>query len=116
MKLNLNKWLSVVAQLAPIVLLAVPGGAALAPLVPVITHAITEAEQIKGASGADKKAHVLSTVQDAVAVANASGKVKLDPAAVQQVASQGVDAVIGAVNVVQGAKVVKTPTTDAPQG
>lgn len=106
-KLGLNKWLDVVSQLAPIVLLAVPGAQAIIPLVPLVTHAIKEAEQIKGADGPTKKAHVLSTVNDAVTVANATGKVKFDPAQVEQVTSDGVDAVIGAVKVVEGAKVVK---------
>lgn len=113
MKLNINKWLTIVSQIAPIVLLAVPGGAAIAPLVPVITHAITEAEQIKGASGADKKAHVLNTVQDAVTTINATGKAKLDPAEVQAVAGQGIDAVIATVHVVEGAKIVKAPASGA---
>jgi hypothetical protein len=114
MKFNLHKFIDVVKFIAPVVLLAVPGGAAIAPLIPVITHAITEAEQMKGASGAEKKKHVLEITAASVTTLNASGKVHLNPAEVAQVASDGIDAVIGTVHVIEGAKVVKAPAAATP--
>lgn len=111
-KFDWKKFGQVVAMVAPVVLIAVPGGQVLAPLVPVFTHAITEAEQMKGATGAEKKAHVMSIVQAAVTIANSSGKVTLDQAAVEQAASHGVDAVIGTVKIIEGSKVA-TPAPAA---
>jgi hypothetical protein len=110
-KLTSNKWFALITGLAPLILSNIKGGDKIAPVIPVIVSGIQEAEQIKGASGADKKAHVLKTVEAGVAAANATGKVKLDTAEVQAVASDGIDAVIGAVHVVEGAKVVKAPGT-----
>ena len=107
MKFGLHKFLAVLASIGPVVLVAVPGGPLIAPLVPLIVSAIGEAEQVKGASGAEKKAHVLNIVAAGVATTNATGKVALDPAAVAVVAGTGIDAVIGTLHVVEGAKVVK---------
>ena len=107
--MKLGKWLNIVKLIAPVVLANVKGGDKIAVLVPTITDAISEAEQIKGASGAEKKAHVLNVVQAGVVAANASGKVHLDPAEVQATASHGIDAVVDAIHVIDGAKVVKAP-------
>lgn len=106
-KMDFNKFLTLLNLLGPAVLLNVKGGEKIAPLVAVITSAIGEAQQIKGATGAEKKAHVLAIAAAAVTVANTSGKVQLDPEEVQTVASDGIDAVVGVLHVVQGAKVVK---------
>jgi len=111
MKFNLHKFVSLVNVLAPVVLASVPHGDKIAPLIPTITSAINEAEQIKGASGAEKKAHVLSIVQAGVATANAAGHAHLDPVEVNEVASHGIDAVIGTVHLVHG----PLPSS-APQG
>ncbi len=105
--MKLAKFLSIIKLVAPVVLASVKGGEKIAPLVPVITGAIEEAEQIHGATGAEKKAHVLNVVSAGVTAANATGKVKMDPAEVQAVASDGIDAVIGTLHVIDGAKVVK---------
>lgn len=107
MKFDLHKFLSLVTSLAPIILTAVPGGAAITAIVPVITNAIVEAEQIPGATGAAKKAHVLEIVAAGVTAVNATGKVKLDPVAVQTIAGTGIDNVISTIHVIEGAKVVK---------
>jgi hypothetical protein len=107
MKFDLRKFLAVVAQVGPVVLAAVPGGQKIGAIIPQVVDAIGEAEQIKGATGAEKKAHVLNVVRTAVNVANSSGRVKLDSAEVEAVASAGVDAVIGTVHVIDGAKVDK---------
>ena len=108
-KFNFHKFLEVLNAVGPLVLLAVPGGAAIAPIIPVIVGAIGEAEAIKGASGAEKKQHVLNIVAAGVTTANATGKVTLDPSEVQTVASHGIEAVVGTIHVVEGAKVVKVP-------
>ena len=114
MKFNLHKFLSIVKLIGPGVLASVPGGEKIAPHVDTIVDAIGEAEQIKGASGAEKKARVLSIVQAGVTTANATGKVQLDPLEVQAIASDGIDAVIGTVHVIEGAKVVKFPPPPTP--
>lgn len=107
MKFDLHKFLTIVGSVGPLVLLAVPGAGAIAPLIPTIIGAIGEAEAIKGATAAQKKAHVLNVVAAGVATANATGKVTLNPTDVAAVASDGIDAVIGTVHVIEGAKVVK---------
>ena len=107
MAFDLKKFLSVVTAVGPLVLLSVPGGEKLGPLLPVIVAAIGDAEQLKGATGPEKKAHVLAILAAAVTTANATGKVHLDLAEVQAVADKGIDAVIGTLHVIHGAKVVK---------
>lgn len=109
-KFDFHKFLAVLNAVGPIVLAAVPGGAGIAPLIPVIVGAIGEAEQIKGATGPEKKQHVLNVVAAGVVTANSTGKVTLDPVEVNTVASHGIDAVVGTIHVVEGAKVVKVPT------
>lgn len=113
MKFNLGKFLAVVSQVGPIVLAATPGAEKFAPLVTTIVGAIGEAEQIKGASGPEKKAHVIAVAKAAVEVANTTGKVKLDPADVDAAVGAGVDAVLGTVHVLEGAKVEKAGTPAA---
>lgn len=103
MKFNLGAFINTVRILGPVVLATVPGGEKIAPLIPTITGAIEDAEAIKGASGAEKKAHVLNIVQAGIATANATGKVALDPAGVLVAASTGIDAVVATVNVVKAA-------------
>lgn len=100
MKFNFGKFKSLVRLLGPVVLAAVPGGEKIAPHVDTVLDAIEEAEQIKGATGPAKKAHVLAIVAKGVATANATGTVKLSASDVEAIASHGIDAVIGAVKVV----------------
>lgn len=113
-KFDLKKFLAVLQVVGPVVLTLVPGGGVAAVLIPTVVHAIGEAEQIKGASGADKKAHVMDIVGSAVTVANATNKVKLDPAEVNAAVDKGIDTVISAIHVVEGAKVVKAPAGPSP--
>lgn len=103
MKIHLGKFKSLVRFLGPVVLSAVPGGDKIAEHVDVLLGAIEEAEQIRGATGAEKKAHVLAIVAAGVTEANASGKVHLDPAAAQAIAAHAVDAVITTVKAVHAA-------------
>ncbi len=104
MKFDFHKFLNIVGGVGPLVLMAIPGGGVIAPLVPVIIHAIGEAEAIKGATAAQKKAHVLAIVEASVATANSTGKVKLDLPEVLAVSSTGIDTVIGTVNIITAAK------------
>jgi hypothetical protein len=106
-KFDLKKFLAILNAIAPVILLTVPGGEKVALLVPVIVGAIGEAQAIPGATGPEKKAHVLAIVAASVTTANATGKVTLDPAEVAAVADKGIDAVVGTIHVVNGAKIVK---------
>ena len=106
-KFDIKQFLHILAFVGPAILSAVPGGAAIAVLIPTIVTAIGDAQQIPGATGPEKKAHVIAIATAAVAVANSTGKVQLDAVEVEQVASDGIDAVVGAIHVVNGAKVVK---------
>jgi hypothetical protein len=112
MKFDFHKFLAVVNLVAPVVLAAVPGGEKIASMIPVIVAGIGEAEKIKGASGEEKKKHVLATVSAGVAAANNSGAVKLDPLEVERIASNGIDTVISTIHVIEGAKVVKQPVKE----
>lgn len=107
----MNRWLSLVLNLAPLVLMGIPGMPVV--LIPTIVHAIQEAQQIKGASGADKKAHVLTVATDAVTAVNgAKGQVVVDPAVVTAVVAPAIDTTIGVINLVQQAHA--TPVTPKP--
>lgn len=116
MKIGLGKFKALVRLLGPVVLSAVPGGEKIAPHVDTIVDAIETAEQIKGASGPEKKARVLEVVKKGVEVANATGKVTLDASEVEAIASHGIDAVVGAVNVVGAAGAPKGPASAAALG
>lgn len=105
MKFDLKQFLAAIAALAPL-LQFVKGADKIAPFLPVIISGITEAEQIPGATGPAKRAHVLKLVDTGVTVTNATGKVKLDPAEVQAIAGNIVDTAVSITKVVQGAKVV----------
>ncbi len=96
----MDKWLEILKMIAPIATLLVPGGAALAPLVPLIVVAIGHA-QASTKPGADKKAQVLAHTADAIAITNQlSGKVILDPVLTLRTADAAVDAIVDAVNAV----------------
>jgi hypothetical protein len=106
-KFNLGKFAAMVNMLAPVVLMMVPKGEKVAPYVGSITAGIVAAQQIKGATGAEKKAHVLDLVAAGVATANATGKVKLDQDEAVAVAGVVIDRVIGSVHAVEGGTVTK---------
>jgi hypothetical protein len=103
MKFNLGKFLAVVSQIGPVILAATPGAEKFGPIVGEVVGAIKAAEQIKGATGPEKKAHVLAIAKAAVNAANTTGKVKIDPATVDQVVGAGVDTVIGTIGLIEGA-------------
>ncbi len=107
MHFNLSRFVEIVDRVGPAVLAVMPGGDKIAPIVPKIVHGIKEAQAMKGASGAEKKAHVLAAIADGAAVANATGKVKISGDELQAIAGKGIDTVIEAVHVVEGAKVAR---------
>lgn len=99
----MSKWLDVLKTIGPMVVAAtVPGGAVLAP---IIVHAIAEAEALPGASGQEKKAHALELVKAGAEGVNAAAqKQVLDPQLVHDTAENGIEAVVGAVNIVHSVK------------
>jgi hypothetical protein len=102
---TVNKWLTLAQFLAPAVLMAVPHGDKIAPFVPVITSGIQEAEQIPGASGPEKKAHVMNLAMAAFQTLQRSGKVHLDVGQFQSVIGAGIDATVGTIDLVHQAHV-----------
>jgi hypothetical protein len=94
------KWLVVVLQVAPVLIALVPGVPPI--LVPLIVRGITDAQQIKGASGADKKRHVLAIVADGITAVNAvkPGTIP-DPAGVLVASGLGIDTTIATVNLIR---------------
>lgn len=89
-------WLKLVADLSPIVLQFVPGGAALAPIVAV---AVQTAEATPGASGPDKLAHAQRLIAAGVAATNAvAGKTVVDPSLVSQISAHLVGSVVQVAN------------------
>lgn len=97
-------WKQLVAVLGPLVLANVKHGDKIAPLVPTIVHGITEAESMKGATGAEKKAHALEIVNDAVTAINSvKGSDLLDPVDAHDAAAHGIDTVVATVNLVHKA-------------
>lgn len=85
--MNWHRFAAIVKRLGPSILIEVDPR--LEPLASVITHAITEAEQIPGASGPAKTAHVQNIVH---AVAPTIPGV--DAAAVDESLQEGIDTVI----------------------
>jgi hypothetical protein len=107
MKFDLHKTLALINLFAPLVLANVKNGDKIGKFIPIITDGIVAAEQIKGATGAEKKAHVLEIVTAAVSGSNATGKTAIDEHAVTTAAGAGIDAVISTIHAIEGGKVVK---------
>lgn len=111
MKIDLHAILATIRQVGPIILATTPLGHKIPPdLIPTIVDAIGEAQAIKGATGDEKKAHVMNVIGTAVDVANTTGKVHLDADEIKSVASTGIDNVVATVKIIHGAKVA----VDAP--
>lgn len=84
-----------VAKVAPAILLLTP----LAPIAGIVVAGIQEAEAIKGASSAEKLAHVQAIAVDAAHAANAqAGHQVIDPVAVETEAATVISAVVQAAN------------------
>lgn len=92
-------WIQTVLSLLPMVLAFIPK---LPPtLIPAIIQGIQEAEQLPGAKGPEKKAHVLALVDLAIQGINAAKrKTVLDPVAVTPVVDHAIDVGIGVANLV----------------
>ncbi len=103
MAFDFSKWSGILAGVIPMILFLVPGGAAIAPLAAVIMKGMMDAQQKPGASGAEKKAYVLTLVQDAAVGTNLVKAGTIDPTLTVQAASQAIDAVITTVNAIQKA-------------
>jgi hypothetical protein len=103
MKFDRTKFLFILNIVAPAVLLVVPGGLALAPLVPLIVAGISHAEQIPHATGAAKKAAVLALVKDAIAATNVAKPGTVDPLLAVESADHGIDAVLAAIKGIEHA-------------
>lgn len=90
-------WTQTVLSLLPMVLAFIPK---LPPsLIPAIIQGIQEAEQLPGAKGPEKKAHVLALVDLAIQGVNAAKhKVVLDPATVTPVVNHAIDVGIAVAN------------------
>lgn len=98
----MKTFLHILELVGPSALAAVVPG--VGPFIPVIVAAIGAAHQIEGASGADKKAHVLSIATATLDVAHATG-VHIDPALTLAAISSGIDAVVAGLKVIEGTKV-----------
>lgn len=95
MSFDIKKWLHLIEQVAPYALAATPA----APLAPFIAIGIQAAEQIPGATGATKLAIAKQIVSIGVAATNAqAGHQKIDPVLVDQTVTDGINTVVGAVN------------------
>lgn len=107
MKFDFKKFATLVSQLGPIIL---PAAGVPPALTGLIIHGITVAEQIPGASGSEKKAHVTELVKTGAEGVNAAtGHPTVDAAQVSGAVSQGIDAVITTVKTIQN-----IPVKDAP--
>lgn len=113
MAVKWGNFLNILMQVGPLILALNPATAAIAP---IIVSAIAEAQQIKGASGPEKKAHAMKIVETAVTLAHgANVKGFEQPALVLATVSDGIDVTVGAVKIVEGTKkpVDVTPTKAA---
>lgn len=97
------KFFSVLTFIGPMILMAVPGGAGLAPLIPIIITGIAEAQKKPGATGAEKKAYVLSLVDTAIAGINAVRPGTVNASQMHQAAGYAIDAIITSMHAVEAA-------------
>lgn len=103
------KFFQVLERVAPVVLMVTPGGEIIAPFVPLIIKGISDAQQKPGVTGAEKKAYVLQLVADAAEATNVVRPGTLDQTLVVATAAQGIDTVIGTINIIQAAQQIGPP-------
>jgi hypothetical protein len=88
------KWFQLAQMIVPILSVAVPG---VAPLAPWILAGVTEAQAIHGPDKPEEKqSHVLNLVANCAAAVSATGKVVIDPTqavAITQSVFNAIDAV-----------------------
>ncbi len=98
--MGLPVWLQMVASLGPQILMFTP----LARIAPAVAAGIQEAQQMAGADGPTKLAHVTNiAVQAAQAVNAKAGHVEVDPETVRVAAGQAISTVVTVVNMVHAA-------------
>ncbi len=114
--MSLPKWLQILAEVGPKVLMFTP----LAPITGVVVAAIGEAQAMEGASGAVKLAHVVNIATDAATATNLqAGHVVIDPAVLQATAVQAINTAVSVTKMVHdahaevAATVTVTPETPA---
>ena len=95
--MHLPHWLSTVVHLTPVLLNFTP----LAPFSPFFSAAVQSAEQIPGASGAQKLAAAVSIAQAGMLAAQAAGA-HVDAQVTNQAIVDGVNAVVKGVNSFHG--------------
>lgn len=106
-----SKFATIAQVVAPTVLSVIPG---VPPaLIPVVAQGITEAESLPGATGAEKKQHVINLVTEGMTGVNAVHPVA-DPAVVTAAVSQGIDAVVSTVNNIKAVHDTLPPAAAAP--
>lgn len=94
------QWLEILETVGPTVLALTP----LAPIAPAVVAAIGEAQQIAGATGADKLAHVQNIVNETVAAVNAqAGHTELDPQLVSDASAKAIGTVVSVVKTIHAA-------------
>lgn len=94
---TLGSFFQKLGHLAPIILAFTP----LAPIAPAVAAAIAEAEAIKGASGADKLAHVKQIARDAALAVNAAkGRQVVSVTGLDAAVDSAVATVVSVVNAV----------------
>lgn len=98
MKFDVKKFAALVSQLGPIIL---PMAGVPDTMTGLIVHGITIAQQMPGATGAQKKAYVLELVRTGAEGVNAAtGKTTVDSAQITGAVGNGIDAVISAVDTI----------------
>jgi hypothetical protein len=101
----MSKWLELLKVLGPVIIATtVPHGDLIAP---AIVNAIAEAEQIKGATGPEKLAHVVAIASNTAQIAQTSG-VNINPAAVAAATVEAINTTVAVINIIHEAQ---KPTT-----
>lgn len=100
----MSKWgtfLKIARTVGPVVLQFTP----LAPIAGAVSAAIGEAQQIEGASGQEKLAHVTAiAIQAAHAANEQAGHMMIDPSVVAATAATAISTAVGAIKIVHDAK------------
>lgn len=100
MKFDFLKFQSLVYTFAPLLLRTIDGGEKIVPYIPQIVELVREAEQLPQADGPAKKLFVLSALKTSLEITNKTSKVQVDVEAVLQIVDNGLDALIGTINLV----------------
>lgn len=113
--MTLNGWLNIVRIIGPLIAGTVGGskGQAIAQITPIIIDGIVEAEQLPGASGEDKKRHVLNLVEKGATVTDTlTGTDALPTAATVEAAGHVIDAIVDVADRVEAAHDALNPPED----